>query len=159
RAELSRRLRPGTGFSEGSVKREGQAKTGTFFAGSVARAWVPQRLGNRTRRRGIKKAQCGKSPTRSPRRRWRGTRDRGEICPNKKPIAFVGLPLLLDLEVELLDQCAPLAFFALDVGGVLLRRAGHRSTAIGDQAHFHVIGVDDLVQLLVEALDNRGRCA
>src|SRR5262245_25198703 len=31
---------------------------------------------------------------------------------------------LFDLEAELIDQCAPLAFLALDVGGVLLRRAG-----------------------------------
>src|SRR5262245_51647389 len=67
--------------------------------------------------------------------------------------------LLFDLEAELIDQCAPLAFLALDVGGVLLRRAGHRPTAVGDQAHFHVVGVDDLAQLPVEALDNRWRRA
>src|SRR5437016_11527502 len=41
---------------------------------------------------------------------------------------------LFDLEAELIDQCAPLAFLALDVGGVLLRRTGHGPTAIGDQA-------------------------
>jgi hypothetical protein len=34
------------------------------------------------------------------------------------------------------------AFLALDVGGVLLRRTGHGPTAIGDQAHFHVVGVE-----------------
>src|SRR6266508_6484145 len=66
---------------------------------------------------------------------------------------------LFDLEAELIDQCAPLAFLALDVGGVLLRRTGHGPTAVGDQAHFHVLGVDDLAQLLVEALDNRWRRA
>src|SRR5215471_5263111 len=66
---------------------------------------------------------------------------------------------LFDLEAELIDQCAPLAFLALDVGGVLLRRTGHGPTAVGDQAKFHVVGVDDLAQLLVELLDNRWRRA
>src|SRR5262249_4867486 len=67
--------------------------------------------------------------------------------------------LLFDLYAELIGQCAPPAFLALDVGAVLLRRAVHRPTAVGDQAHFHVVGVDDLAQLLVEALDNRWRRA
>jgi hypothetical protein len=65
--------------------------------------------------------------------------------------------LLFDLEAELVDQCTPLAFLALDIGGVLRGRAGHRPAAVGNQALFHVIGVDDLAQLFVESLDDRGR--
>src|SRR5262249_59291901 len=62
---------------------------------------------------------------------------------------------LFDLEAELVDQCTPLAFLALDIGGVLRGRAGHRPAAVGNQALFHVIGVDDLAQLFVESLDDR----
>src|SRR5262249_9685293 len=105
---------------------------------------------------------CREMPGRSLRQTWivlyprrRASRSDDDIQRWRR--ALCGL--LFDLEAELIDQCAPLAFLALDVGGVLLRRAGHRPTAVGDQAHFHVVGVDDLAQLPVEALDNRWRRA
>src|SRR5262249_19502526 len=93
---------------------------------------------------------CREMPGRSLRQTWivlyprrRASRSDDDIQRWRR--ALCGL--LFDLEAELIDQCAPLAFLALDVGGVLLRRAGHRPTAVGDQAHFHVVGVDDLAQL------------
>src|SRR5260370_196442 len=72
-------------------------------------------------------------PTKSAKsRHWSGD----EVRPRPEP--------LFDLEAKLVNQCVPLAFLVLDVGGVLLRRAGHRPTAVRDQAHFHVFGVDNL---------------
>src|SRR5262249_22945853 len=57
--------------------------------------------------------------------------------------AGIGTHLLLNLEAELVGQCAPLAFLALDVAGVFLRRAGHRPGPVRDQSLLHVLGVDD----------------
>ena len=61
----------------------------------------------------------------------------------------------IDGQPELLDDRRPLALFALDVGRILRRCAGHRTAAIGNDPLLDVVGCDDRAQLLVQPVDDR----
>src|SRR5262249_38417445 len=66
---------------------------------------------------------------------------------------------LLDFEVELAHQRAPLGLLAVDVAGVFLRRRGQGIAALGVDALLDLVRLDQRAQRRVELVDDRPRRA
>src|SRR5689334_10347775 len=60
-----------------------------------------------------------------------------------------------DLQIELVDEVAPLGRLAINVGSVLVGAGDERIAALGVDARLHIRGGDQLAQLGVEAVDDR----